>query len=182
MLSNLHPQSILDMGANTGEFSRIARQHAPMVLAPDMDALAAERHYTTLIANNIDGILPLVIDLSNPSPSLGWHSRERLSFISRCKFHTVLALALIHHLCIGNNAPLGMCAELFASMGKNLILEFVPKQDSQVQRLLATREDIFPDYTLDCAIKAFSDYFTCVEIHPVPDSSRTLLLLTLVEG
>lgn len=177
MLKKLKPDTVLDMGANTGEFSRLAREHASLVLAADMDPLAVERHYEMLIKNGVEGVLPLVIDLSNPSPALGWHNTERPSFINSCKVDTVMALALIHHLCIGNNVSLGMAARFFAELGGSLILEFVPKEDSQVRRLLATREDIFPDYDLEGAVKAFSQYYECSEIVPIPDSMRNMLLL-----
>jgi ribosomal protein L11 methylase PrmA len=175
-LKKLQPASVLDMGANTGEFSHLAQKYASFVLAPDMDAPAVDRHYLELVKQNASGILPLVIDLSNPSPALGWHHRERLSFSERCCVDTVLALALIHHLHISNNVPLDMCADFFADLGKNLILEFVPKEDTQVQRLLSTREDIFPDYTLDNVITAFSRRYIFTEIIQIPDSIRYLLL------
>ena len=178
LLDKLQPNSVLDMGANTGEFSRLAKNRASLILAADMDALAVERHYANLVKHDVANILPLIVDLANPSPALGWHNQERDSFIGRCNVDVVLALALIHHLCIGNNVPLHMCAELFASLAPNLILEFVPKTDSQVQRLLATREDIFSDYTLENTITAFSQFFNYHSQHILPDSSRIILLFT----
>jgi ribosomal protein L11 methylase PrmA len=178
LLEKLRPDTVLDMGANTGRFSRLAGKYARFVLAADMDALAVEYQYRELARDAVENILPLVIDVNNPSPSIGWLNKERPSFIERCKAHTVLALALIHHLCIGNNLSLPMCAELFASLGANLILEFVPKDDSQVQRLLATRQDIFPDYTLDNTIAEFSAYFHYEELLHIQDSNRCLILFT----
>lgn len=176
MLDRVAPATVLDMGANTGEFSRLALGNSSLIIAADMDPLAVERHYLNLAKNKISGILPLVVDLSNPSPSLGWHNTERPSFVKRCSVDMVMALALIHHLCIGNNISLDMCARLLADLGDNLILEFVPKEDSQVQRMLSTREDIFPDYTLENAIKVFSAHFTYLETKPVPGSERSLVL------
>lgn len=182
MLEKIRPDTVLDMGANTGEFSSLARRHASLILAADMDPLAVERHYELLVKNSIEGVLPLVVDLSNPSPALGWHNTERPSFIDSCKVDVVLALALIHHLCIGNNVPLEMAADLFADLGSNLILEFVPKEDSQVQRMLATREDIFPNYDLDSLVAAFSRHYECLEMAPIPDSVRTMLLMKRLSG
>lgn len=176
MLDRLKPSKVLDMGANTGEFSSLAHKHASMVLAADMDPLAVERHYEVLVKNNIEGVLPLVVDLSNPSPSLGWHNVERPAFIDSCKVDAVMALALIHHLCIGNNVSLGMAADLFADLGEYLILEFVPKEDSQVQRMLTTRADIFPDYSLEGLSKAFSRRYECLEVVAIPDSIRSVVL------
>lgn len=178
LLEKLRPATVLDMGANTGEFSRLALPYSNLILAADMDPLAVERHYLDLVRNGISAILPLIVDLSNPSPSLGWHNMERPSFVETCSVDTVLALALIHHLCIGNNVSLDMCARLFADLGENLILEFVPKEDSQVQRMLATREDIFPEYNIDNAIKSFSKYFTFIEMQKIEGTARSMILFS----
>jgi hypothetical protein len=88
-----------------------------------------------------------------------------------------LALALIHHLAISNNTPLGTIADLFASLGSWLIIEFVPKSDSQVARLLATREDIFPDYSETGFEQAFGEFFSVIRKEPVSGSERTLYLM-----
>jgi hypothetical protein len=89
----------------------------------------------------------------------------------------VMALALIHHLAISNNVPLVILAEFFARAGKWLIIEFVPKEDSQVQRLLSTREDIFPDYNPEGFEKAFSQVYQIRAKEPIPGSKRLLYLL-----
>ena len=95
------------------------------------------------------------MDLTNPSPDTGWHNQERTGFFHRGPVDLVLALALVHHLAISNNLPLPMLSHALAALGRHLIIEFVPKEDSQAQRLLASREDIFPDYT----IQGFRDAF-----------------------
>jgi len=116
-------------------------------------------------------------DLTNPSPDLGWALRERRSLPARGPADLLLALALVHHLAIGSNVPLDQVARYFRSLGEWLIVEFVPKSDSQVQRLLASREDIFPDYTVSGFETAFRRCFEVVRSVPVPDSERTLYLL-----
>ena len=88
-----------------------------------------------------------------------------------------MALALVHHLAISNNVPLGMLAEFFAGLGRWLIIEFVPKSDSQVQRLLSTRQDIFPDYTPEGFEAAFSTRFTIQRRELIQGSERTLYLM-----
>lgn len=176
LLDRLAPGSVLDIGANTGGFSRLARQRAALVIAADMDPLAVERHYQTLVSEKADGVLPLVVNLSNPSPSLGWQNEERASFLERCDVDTILALALIHHVSIGNNVPFELSARLFAALGRHLILEFVPREDSQVQLMLATRRDIFDGYTLDALISAYEPYFTLGARSEIKGSGRTLLL------
>jgi hypothetical protein len=122
-------------------------------------------------------MLPLVMDLTNPSPSLGWSHRERDSLLERGPAETVIALALIHHLAISNNVPLDRLAEFFTAVGRHLIIEFVPKEDSQVRRLLATREDVFPDYTKEGFEAAFGSSFEILARESIPGSERTLYLL-----
>ena len=113
LLDRLAPATVLDLGANRGTFSHSPVGRTELVIAADMDPLAVERHYQDLTLNKAEGILPLVVDLSNPSPSLGWHNEERSSFLERCNVDVVLALALIHHLSIANNVPFEMSATAF---------------------------------------------------------------------
>lgn len=147
VLKEIGPDSVWDLGANTGEFSRLASQRGMPTLAFDVDPGAVEHNYTRVKTNQETHLLPLLLDLTNPSPSLGWNHQERDSFVARGPAGAVLALALIHHLVIGNNVPLLALTDFFAQLSRWLVIEFVPKSDSQVKRLLASREDIFPDYT-----------------------------------
>lgn len=166
-----------DLGANVGRFSRIAADHGHYVVAHDIDELAVERHYRENRRRHVDDVLPLLLDLTNPSPSLGWASAERPAAVERIAGHTVMALALIHHLAISNNVPLPALAAFFARIAAALVIEFVPKDDSQVQRLLATRADIFPEYHREGFEAAFGARFDIVRREPVPGTSRTLYAL-----
>jgi ribosomal protein L11 methylase PrmA len=175
---------VWDLGANTGVFSHIAAQYAKEVVSFDIDPAAVENHY--LFLKNSDShkslpintkILPLVLDLTNPTSDYGWAGSERQSVKSRANADLVMALALIHHLAISNNIPLERVAKYFRDLSSNLIIEFVPKSDSQVKKLLATREDIFPDYTIDGFEKAFTQFFDIIERKPVTGSERVLYLL-----
>lgn len=177
MLQKVNPKSVCDMGANTGLFSAIASESAELVVAYDIDNEAVDKHYSALKGAGKSNILPLVCDLANPSPSIGWNLAERMSIFERKNFDCVLALALIHHICITGNVPLKMAAEFFTRLGKYLIIEFVPKSDSQVQKLLATREDIFDSYTQSEFEKAFKEYYDIIEIKNIVDSKRTMYLL-----
>jgi hypothetical protein len=129
-------------------------------------------------AQKEQNILPLVLDLTNPSPALGWDNAERDSFGTRGPVDMVLALAVIHHLAISNNVPLSQLADFFAAHCKWLVIEFVPKSDSQVQKLLTSREDIFPDYTREGFEAAFSARFDIHKSEPVRDSERVLYLMS----
>lgn len=179
MLSSIdQPLNVIhDLGANTGEFSRIAAKHADLIVSQDVDPLAVERNYRQLRDNDPKNLLPLRQDLFSPAPAIGWSNCERDSFFQRARCDAILALALVHHLTISNNTPLGMVAELFAALGDWLVIEFVPKSDSQVRRLLNTRKDIFPNYSEVGFEMAFGEYFRIVRKEPVPGSQRTLYLM-----
>jgi hypothetical protein len=171
------PGQVWDLGGNTGVFSREAATSGAYVVSFDIDPAAVEQNYR-MVKRNKDGmVLPLVLDLTNPSPSLGWDNRERDSVAGRGPVDMVLALAVIHHLAISNNVPLPQLADFFAARGKWLVIEFVPKSDSQVQRLLASRRDIFPDYTREGFEKAFSERFRAIKTESVGDSERLLYLM-----
>jgi len=92
-----------------------------------------------------------------------------------------MALALIHHLAISNNVPLARIAEFYSILGSNLIIEFVPKNDSQVQKLLASREDIFDSYNQDDFEKDFSEFYTIIEKAEIKGTLRTLYLMSKVD-
>ncbi|HEU4954945.1 MAG TPA: class I SAM-dependent methyltransferase [Gemmatimonadales bacterium] len=172
------PRVVWDLGANTGEYSRVAREVAESVIAFDIDPAAVERNYRGVRASNEEGILPLLADLANPSPALGWAHRERRSLEQRGPADALLALALVHHLAIGRNVPLERIAEYFARLGRALVIEFVPKSDTQVQRLLRSREDVFVDYHREGFEAAFGRHFRIEAAESVTGSERTMYAMT----
>lgn len=168
---------IWDLGANNGAFSRLANDNS-QVIAFDIDPVAVEKNYLDLIDKQIENILPLQLDLTNPSPALGWDNSERLSLSQRGPADTVMALALIHHLAISNNLPFEKVASFLAGITKKyLIIEFVPKEDSQVKKLLASREDIFSEYNQGAFETAFEKHFQIIEKNRISDSSRLVYLM-----
>ncbi len=180
-LRESNPAVVWDIGANTGVYSRIAREIAPLVISFDIDPAAVERNYRTVRLENETGILPLLMDLTNPSPALGWAHAERMSLEERGPADVVMALALVHHLAIGNNVPLGHVATFMAQLGHNLIIEFVDKEDSQVARLLRNRADIFTDYSKEGFERAFETFFTIDACEQVGDARRWLYSMTTGE-
>ncbi|MGM0652813.1 MAG: class I SAM-dependent methyltransferase [Bacillota bacterium] len=177
MLDQLRPQTVWDLGANTGLYSMIAAGKGAKVISFDLDPAAVELNYLHCKKNNISNIQPILLDLSNPSPACGWENRERMSLIQRGPADTVLALALIHHLAISNNLPFKAIARFLSNTGSSLIIEFIPKEDSQVQRLLLNREDIFTEYNQAAFESAFSQYFALRRSALIKDSKRTLYLM-----
>jgi len=170
-------QVLHDLGANNGHFSRIAEKQGYTVIAQDIDPVAVEKNYLATKQDKASAILPLLQDLTNPSGWIGWATEERESFMARCRNQTVMALALVHHLAISNNVPLEKLSRFFAALARYLIVEFIPKEDSQVKRLLATRVDIFPDYHVEGFEKAFAGQFKILRKEAIKDSSRVLYLL-----
>jgi hypothetical protein len=176
-LDRVNPGTLWDFGANEGTFSRLTAKRNIPTISFDVDPAAVEKNYLTCLATGETSILPLVLDLTNPSPGIGWRNRERMSLEERGPADAVLALALIHHLAISNNLPLNMIASFFRQICRWLIIEFVPKSDSQVQRLLATREDIFPDYTQEAFEIEFGKLFSIQDSQKIGNSERTLYLM-----
>jgi SAM-dependent methyltransferase len=171
------PSSVWDLGANTGVFSRLAARRGAQVVAFDADPGAVELHYRAVVRDRENRVLPLLVDLTNPSPAIGWNNRERASLLERGPADMALALALVHHLAIGNNVPLDRLAGFLAETCTLLAIEFVPKSDPKVQLLLASREDVFPDYSLEGFEKAFTGKFSILRRDSISRSDRVLYLM-----
>jgi hypothetical protein len=171
------PNTLWDLGANTGRFSRLASTRGISTVAFDIDAAAVEKNYRDIVSSGNTNELPLVLDLTNPSPAFGWAGQERLSVSERGPADLVQALAIVHHLAISNNVPLVKVSAFFAQLGRALVIEFVPKSDSQVQRLLASREDIFDGYTREGFEAAFAEHFTIEAAELIRGSERVLYLM-----
>jgi SAM-dependent methyltransferase len=173
-VGQVQPQTVWDLGANTGVFSRIAAEAGAQVVAWDVDPGAVELNYQQVKRADEANILPLLLDLTNPSPAIGWANHERMSISERASADLVLALALIHHLAIGNNVPLPKVAEFFAKLAPHLIVEFVPKSDPKVQKLLAFRADVFDEYSQADFEAAFARFYTIEASVSVEHSDRVL--------
>jgi ribosomal protein L11 methylase PrmA len=176
-LDAIRPGNVWDHGANTGVFSRIASDKGIPTVSFDIDPAAVEKNYLECRRREETNLLPLLSDLTNPSPGTGWQNKERMSLVERGPADAVLALALIHHLAISNNTPFAKIAGFLSGICASLIVEFVPKSDSQVQRLLATREDIFVDYTQQAFESEFAKQFFLERSQPITGSERILYLM-----
>jgi len=171
------PGVVWDLGSNTGLMSRIASDKGIMTIALDSDPSAVEASYLECLRKKDGHLLPLLVDLTNPSPSLGWAGSERMSLAERGPVDMAMALALIHHLAISNNVPLENISEFLAGIAKFLIVEFVPKDDPQVKRLLSSRTDMFSDYNKTTFENVFRGFFEIMESCQIAGSHRILYFM-----
>lgn len=166
---------VMDLGANDGTYSRIAAEHADYVLAVEADDAVVDQLYRALSAEGNRRILPLVMDLANPSPGIGWRGRERASLEQRGPADAVLALAVVHHLAIGRNVPLPDVVDWLAALGRRVVVEFVDPEDPMARRLLANKPaGLFEDYRRDHFEKLLAERFTIESREELPSGTRAL--------
>ena len=176
MIEKIEAQTACDVGCNRGVFSSLLAKKIPSVVSIDADEGSISGVYAHAQKNN-EHILPLCVDLANPSGDGGFNNEERKGFLRRMRYDAALALALVHHLAIGKNIPFDKLVELFKNICNQLIIEFVPKEDEKVQQLLLHREDIFTDYSKVKFEQAFARYFEIMATTEVEGSRRTIYLM-----
>ncbi|MFO1095097.1 MAG: class I SAM-dependent methyltransferase [Planctomycetaceae bacterium] len=169
---------VWDLGCNVGRFSLIAAEHADCVVAMDSDQQAVDALYGRLRGERVRGVLPLVVDLADPSPARGWRGLERRDLPSRGRPDLTLCLAVLHHLVIGRNVLLQEVVDWFAELGTELVIEFVAKEDPQTQILLRNRPDQYADYKVESFERLLSERFRISRRETLPSGTRTLFYAT----
>jgi hypothetical protein len=147
------------------------------VIATDADSNCINELYLQIKKEGRRNVLPLVNNLTTPSPAIGWNNTERASLTGRLKADLVLALALVHHLAIASNVPLQLVADWLHPMAPYLIIEFVPKTDEKVKLLLQNRKDIFDDYSLENFKAIFTAAFEIIKEEKAGNTGRVLFLM-----
>ena len=170
------PKKLWDLGANTGLYSRIAVDKGISAISFDSDYNCVEKNYLLIKERKEKNHLSLYNDITNPSSALGWANKERKSLTERGPVELILALAFIHHLAISNNLPFEKVASFLSSLCTWLIIEFVPKSDPMVMKLLSSREDIFPNYSCEEFESVFCNYFSIEQKYLLKPSSRIIYL------
>ena len=165
---------VWDVGCNTGAYSRLAAEHAEHVLALDADHLVIDRLYHRLKDEGDPTILPLVGDVADPSPGLGWRGQERRPLGDRGSPELILCLALIHHLVIGRNIPIADMIEWLAEFGADLVVEFIDHGDPMVDKLLRNRTGQDVEYSAEALEAALARFFGAVTRETLASGTRRL--------
>jgi ribosomal protein L11 methylase PrmA len=169
------PELVWDIGGNTGDFSLAAIKGGAkdaVILDGDLDSL--ETAYRLRVKKG-EPLLPLLMNLVDPSPNLGWRQTERKGLQERAKADGVIALAVIHHMCIAGNLPLGEAINWLVNLAPSGIIEFVPKRDPMVSQLLEVREDIFFDYEEDVFRSAILKEHDILKEHLFEENGRLMV-------
>jgi len=173
-ISTETPQTVWDIGCNTGQFSRIAASGCKQVLSMDIDHLAVERLF--LNPETPANILTLVQNVADPSSNWGWRNRERSDLQTRAQPDLVLCLALIHHVVITANIPLAEFIDWLAGLTDKLVIEYVSRQDDKVQTLLRNKEDKYKDYSRESIESNLKRHFDIRAQQDVNNGNRCLYL------
>ena len=175
MAAAVRPGLMFDFGCNSGDYSFAALNGgAGRVIGFDFDFGALEKAVARAEASNAP-LTPLWLDAVNPSPAQGWAEAERAGFGSRARGDAMVALALIHHICIGRNVPMAMCIDWLMATAPHGIIEFPPKSDPMVRQLLASREDIFDDYSEESFIAEVTRRGRIVDQQHLSEGGRLLV-------
>ena len=181
-LREFRPESVLDVGCNTGFFSCLAAKNGARVVAIDSDPAVVDRVYRTVRKEKLD-VLPLVVDLTRPTPAVGWRNSECSSFLDRAcgSFDAVLMLAVIHHMLVTERVPLQDIIDLAADLTRDLvIIEFVGPEDQMFRRLTRGREELFTGVTRDVFEATASRRFETIRSEQL-EAHRCIYLLKKVQ-
>ena len=175
LLSKISPESVLDIGANLGEMSKLHEGDNTYTISIDSDYGCVELQYKTLKYSEYN-ILPLCMDILNPSPSLGWNSNERISFLDRKKYDLVMLLAIIHHMMANGNLSLSQILFFVKNLSHYAIIEYIPFDDPNIKKINQFNSN-YQQYTEDEFQRVVSQYFTVIELKAIAGSERVLYLL-----
>ncbi len=176
-LAEIAPATVWDLGANTGHFARMATASSARAVAFDLDAFCVDEAYRVARSTGDGLLLPLVLDFANPSPAIGWDNRERDTLHDRGSADLVFALALVHHLGIGNNLPLLSVVDFIARCGSHAIVEWVPEDDPMTSVLLHGRDELLASYSYEAFRAAVDAHFRELRREQLPGSNRVMFLL-----
>ena len=166
--------NVIDLGCNDGFYSEIAmKNNTNYITGFDYDPISIDRAFIKF-GNKQQNFLPLIFDATNPSANIGWNEKERKSFNQRANFDGLLALAFEHHLAIAKNIPLDEAINWLISLAPKGLIEFVPKSDETIQKMLKFKGDIFPDYNEDNFKNIIEKKANIISIKEITSSGRKI--------
>jgi len=174
VLGERHRSLVWDLGCNIGRFSRIAEKYADYVVAADSDHASVERLYQSLKVSGSVKVMPLVLDVTDPSPDLGWRGLERRAMLGRGRPDLVLSLALVHHLVITSNIPLADIVEWFRELGGEVVVEFPTRDDEMVKQLLRNKDQAYEDYRTEFFEACLANHFELCQRIVLPSGHRII--------
>lgn len=181
VMDEFHARTVLDVGCNTGYLSAVAARAGARVVAIDADPVVVGAAWHRAAHEGLD-LLPLVVDLTRPSPALGWRNRECPAFLDRAQagggFDATFCFAVIHHMLVTERIPLAELLDLVATLTRQLaVIEFVPPDDSLFRRITRGRERLHVDLTPAAFEAAATRHFETVRVVPIPGTERRVYLL-----
>jgi SAM-dependent methyltransferase len=183
ILETTQPARVLDIGANTGDFSALAASLGAYVVALERDQAAADRLFRMARRRNLP-IQTIHADIARPTPAVGWMNQESLALLPRleAQFDLVLMLAVIHHLLLMEQLPLPEILSLCHRLTRrHLILEWVPVQDPMFQSLLRGRDHLYGSLSEAGLLAACANRFHLIDRHAL-DNGRILLFFEKIAG
>ena len=171
-------RAALDIGSNNGYFSEILAEKGSPVISIDTDSQCIRQLYLTVRKKSTTNLLPLCVDITNPSPAIGFNNLERASFLQRIHTDLIVALALVHHLVLSQNMPLEDLATFLAGITQRyLIIEFVPLADDKARELAENKDQYHSPYDSASFEFQFGRKFTIEKKEVIPGSERVLYLM-----
>jgi hypothetical protein len=166
---------VWDLGCNDGQYTRIAAAEADYTVAVDADVAVVEALYRALREEGSETVLPLVGNVADPSPGLGWRGAERRSLPDRARPDLTLALALVHHVALSANVPVRSFLDWLADLRTEIVIEFPTRDDPMVKRLLGRKGPAAnPDYQLETFERALAERWRVERREPLPSGLRVL--------
>ena len=179
-VTKLKPSRLVDLGGNTGAYCLPLVSLVDQIICVDVDPVAINTLYGKLKVEEISNVVPVLGDLLEPTPAMGWNLLERGSFFDRIGGDGFLALALVHHICIGGNVPISYFVEVLRKIAAAGVVEWVDRGDPMVKKLMRNRQDVFTAYTWENFRASLEKHFLIGDIVETHGGSRRLCLLEVL--
>lgn len=184
VMSEQRSGRVLDVGCNSGHFSAIAARNGAGVVAIDSDPVVVGEVWRQAHAENLN-ILPLVVNLARPTPSIGWRNAECPSFLERARgrFDAVFMLGVLHHLLVSERIPLSEIIALAAELTTDvLVIEFVAPDDPMFRRITRGRDHLFTELSKEVFQDACRKHFDLIRCRRLDQTNRWLYLMKKKEA